>query len=180
MFNQIRADFNRLASPTLTLRAHRLLALRHLGFHALLVYRLGRWLKTGNLRPYHRAWAAPLWLVYGLSALWVRSAYGIHLALSADIGPGLFIGHIGGIHLHACQLGKGCNISQQVKITPWPGQAVGPCLGDTVWVGAHVQLLGPIQLGKGAAIAAGTRVGSNRCRRMLSGWQPRALPAKRL
>src|SRR5262247_3316563 len=67
------------------------------GLQALLGYRLGRQLlelkeqKRGHLRRLFG------WPVYFLVRNYARTALDIRLELSADIGPGLYIGHFGNV-----------------------------------------------------------------------------------
>jgi serine O-acetyltransferase len=83
--------------------------------------------------------------------------YGINLALSAHIGPGLYIGHFGGIELRNCRLGARCSIGQQTKIGR-PAEVNGPKIGDRVWIGSHSHVFGAIVIGDGATLGAGALV----------------------
>jgi serine O-acetyltransferase len=132
--------------------------LRRAGLQVLVAYRLGQWLRRAR-NPVLRAGLTPLrWVIYvPLNGLLGR-AYGIALDASAEIGPGLYIGHGGGIELRRCSLGAHCSIAQQTKIGPLPGGSQGPRIGNRVWIGAHARVLGPIVVGDGATIAAGARV----------------------
>lgn len=127
--------------------------LRDYGLQALMGYRLGRFLLRSRGKPYW--WPAlPFgWLLYFLLSGFVRISYDICLHLDADIGPGLYIGHFGGILLASCKLGKHCAISQSTRIHAGGGN-VGPVLGDRVWVGAHAQIIGPHTIGTGSTVSA--------------------------
>jgi serine O-acetyltransferase len=129
------------------------------GLQALLGYRLGRWLLRTRARP----WLWPVWPVgwplYFLISRYVRVAFDIRLELSADIGPGFYIGHFGGIVLRRCQIGTHCSISQSVQIAPEAhSNSQGPRLGDRVWVGAHAKIIGTHQIGTGSTVSAGSVV----------------------
>lgn len=125
---------------------------------ALVAYRLGRWLKRAARRPF--AWPLALLLlpVFALLQAWVRGAYDIQLGLDADIGPGLYIGHLGGIRVAACSLGRRCAIQQEVRLLPAAPGGRGPAIGNEVWIGAHSTITGPVSIGDGATISAGSVV----------------------
>jgi serine O-acetyltransferase len=85
---------------------------------------------------------------------------GIHLHPSCRIGPGLYIGHYGGIWINPrATIGANCNISHEVTIgavkqTP----EAAPALGDRVWVGPNATISGPVRIGSGAVIGANSLV----------------------
>jgi serine O-acetyltransferase len=127
------------------------------GLQALLAYRLGRWL----LRARDKYYVWPLlpigWLLYYLLSRYVHLVSEIRLELSADIGPGLYIGHFGAIQVRRCLIGANCSIGRLTDITP-AADGPGPVIGDCVWIGAHVQIVGSYQIGRGATVAAGAAV----------------------
>ncbi len=127
------------------------------GTQALLGYRLGRRLtllrdagRLPLLRPF--GWAA-YWLITG----YVRAAFDIHLDLSAEIGPGLYIGHFGNIVVQDCRIGSHCSIHQSVHIKSF-GDEGGPTIGDRVWIGPHAQIVGARAVGDRSTISAGAVV----------------------
>jgi serine O-acetyltransferase len=126
------------------------------GLQATLVYRLGREL----VRRRRQVWFWPLllpgWLLYWPAALFMRKGYGVRLALSADIGPGLYVGHFGGIELQNCTLGPGCNVGEQTRVGT-ANHSKGPRIGARVWIGGHAVVTGDITIGEGATIGAGAR-----------------------
>jgi serine O-acetyltransferase len=127
------------------------------GLKALLGYRLGRHLL--QLQAQHRQ---PLlrvlgWLAYGVIGGYVRVALDIRLDLSADIGPGLYIGHFGNIVVRNCVLGGHCSIAQSVHIEP-DGDSAGPVIGDRVWIGGHAQIIGAYTIGDRSTVGAGAAV----------------------
>lgn len=128
------------------------------GLKALFGYRLGRSLlqwKAEGRRPLLRLLGWPLyWLVSG----YARKALGIDLQLSADIAPGLYIGHFGNIVVRNCTLGSHCSIAQSAHIEPAPDETQGPVIGDRVWVGAHADIIGTWQIGDRSTIGAGALV----------------------
>ena len=134
------------------------LVMRRAGLQVLGAYRFGQWLRRRR-HPLLRAGLMPLrWIVHAPLHQILGRAYGITLAASAEIGPGLYIGHGGGIDLRHCSLGAHCSIAQQTRIGPLPGAVEGPRIGNRVWIGAHARVLGPIVVADGATIAAGAHV----------------------
>lgn len=126
------------------------------GFQAVAVYRLGRWLRACAARP--AGWPALVLLpAFWVLQAWVRAAYDIHLGLDADIGPGLYIGHFGGVRVAGCRLGSRCAIQQEVRLLPGP-DGRGPTVGDRVWIGAHARVVGGLAVGDGATVGAGAVV----------------------
>ena len=164
MFKNIRAD---------TLRVHRrseilrpIDVLRSLwanyGLQVLVIYRFGRWLNSVWNTRFGWAIALPLYPLFWLLSICVRQAYGINLEQSADIAPGLYIGHFGGVEVKNCRIGPRCAIQHQVKLgsaeTGANTQAMGPVIGEGVWIGAHAQICVDVSIGDGATIGAGAVV----------------------
>ncbi len=81
----------------------------------------------------------------------------------ATIGGGLYVGHIGGVHINPeAVLGKNCDIAHRVTIgASAMGRQGIPVLGDNVYVGTGAALVGKIRVGSGAKIAANTLVMTN-------------------
>lgn len=127
------------------------------GLQALMAYRLGRLLLRCARKPHAWLLLPPGWLLYFICSRYVRIVFDIRLYLSADIGPGLYIGHFGGMLLDRCTLGRHCSISQSTRIHPGDGDR-GPTLGDRVWVGAHAQIIGPHTIGTGSTVSAAALV----------------------
>jgi len=157
----VRADLRRCLGDKPGSMTRVLSSLWHdMGLQAVLVYRCGRWLCAARRRPV--LWPLlPLgWLLYWMSALWIRAAYGIRLALSADIGAGFWVGHFGGIEIVNCQLGEQCSVGQQTKVGR-AAEAGGPLIGNGVWIGAHARIFGAVRIGDRATIAPGAQVTRN-------------------
>lgn len=135
------------------------------GFQAVAVYRLGRCLRACRRRP--AAWPTLLLLpAFWLLQAWVRAAYDIHLGQDADLGPGLYVGHFGGIRVSGCRLGRDCAIQQEVRLLPGR-DGKGPVVGDRVWIGAHAVIEGPYRIGDGATVGAGAVVAGDVASRSL-------------
>lgn len=76
---------------------------------------------------------------------------------NAQIGPGLYIGHHGGIVTNEeMQIGKNCNLSHDVTIgVSRRGERAGvPVIGDNVYIGPGAKIFGKITIGNNAAIGA--------------------------
>lgn len=156
MFNNIRADIGRFhrQDERNTMR----LLWYSPGLKSLVAYRLGVWLRSVSGNPL--CWPMVLVLApcYWLLTAYVRLAFDIILDKSAVIGPGLYIGHFGGIRLRNCRLGACCSIQQEVRLEPSPGSDDGPVIGNSVWIGAHARTQGVIKVGDGATVGAGALV----------------------
>ena len=83
--------------------------------------------------------------------------YGIFIAPSTSIGPGLHIGHCGGIVVNnRCVIGRNCNISHEVTLGQTNrGKSKGcPVIGNDVYIGPGAKVIGAITVGDNAAIGA--------------------------
>ncbi len=159
MFENIRADIRRREESPRIINVL-LLLWRDNGIQALLVYRFGRWLRSIRARPF--GWVIVVFYpLYWLLAVFIRKVSGIILEQSADIGPGLNIGHFGGIEVRHCRIGPYCSIQQQVKLMPAETHGNGPVIGQRVWIGAHARVCGDISVGDGSTVSAGTVVTQN-------------------
>lgn len=90
-----------------------------------------------------RAWGRALYLH-------IRQHYGIDIPSTAHIGPGLYIGHAGGIILHSdAVLGANCAITHGVTIgVGGRGEGRGvPRIGDGVFISAGAKVYGRIEIG---------------------------------
>lgn len=90
-----------------------------------------------------------------------RFRYGFDISPTTEIGPGLYIGHFGGVVIspHAV-LGSNVNIAQGVTIgAASRGPRTGaPTLEDRVWVGANAIIVGKVTIEHDALIAPGAYV----------------------
>jgi serine O-acetyltransferase len=87
---------------------------------------------------------------------------GISISPQATIGPGLYIGHFGGIFVgHGVRIGANCNLSQGVTIGlgGFRDRGGAPTLADRVWVGPNAVVTGGISIGCDCVLGAGTVVG---------------------
>jgi serine O-acetyltransferase len=157
MTGAFRADLRRCADIDQPRQASLELLAANPGLQALLAYRLGRWLRRAAARYYLWLLLPFGWVLYYLLSRFVRAVFDIRLELSADIGPGFYIGHFGAIRVRRCRIGAHCSIGRLTNIMPG-ATGRGPVIGDRVWIGAHAQMVGAYHIGSGATIAAGTVV----------------------
>ncbi len=119
---------------------------------AVLTYRFGSWLICQS-RPI-RLVLAPWywWLNYRSKTRW-----GIEIPPDTTIGPGLYIGHFGGITISdRAVIGSNVQISQGVTIgVAGQGENRGvPVIGDDVYIGAGAKVIGKIHVGNNVKIGA--------------------------
>jgi serine O-acetyltransferase len=122
------------------------------GVHAVVVYRFGQW---ARLQP--KLLKCLLDPLYWISNALVRIAWGIELPRSARIGPGLYIGHFGGITISGkAILGRNCNLSQSITIgVSGKGETAGvPVIGDDVYIAPGARIFGKITVGNNVKIGA--------------------------
>lgn len=90
-----------------------------------------------------------------------RFRYGFDISPTTRIGPGLYIGHFGGVVISPMAvLGSNINIAQGVTIgAASRGPRTGaPTLEDRTWVGANAIIVGKVTIGHDALIAPGAYV----------------------
>ena len=129
------------------------------GVHTMVVYRLGRWLATQPALI--RLFLEPMFLLLQLS---IHIFWGIEIPRQARIGPGLYIGHFGGITISRdAVIGSNCNISQNITIgIAGTGANRGvPIIGDNVYVGPGARIFGKIRVGNNVQIGANAVVYSD-------------------
>lgn len=127
---------------------------------SLVWYRIGHWIYKEN-SPRLLRW--PLKLVHVVVSKLMEAFMQMRLDPSAEIGGGLYIGHSGGVHFHPdVVIGMNCDVAHHVTIgASAMGRKGVPKLGDNVYVGTGATIVGDIQIGDGARIAANTLVMTN-------------------
>ncbi len=129
------------------------------GLHAIIVYRLGQQIRkyrSKNTLLYYITW--PIYIILNKC---VQILYGIHISPKASIGGGLYIGHLGGINIKNCIIGKNCSVHQQTTIGIYEDDRNRPVIGNFVWIGAHSWINNNIVIENDATIAAGSVVTKN-------------------
>lgn len=124
------------------------------GCSASAEYRYRRW-ALALPPPYHR----PFMVVGGwFTSKIIQILTGISLDTLADIGPGLYIGHFGGIVIgDDVKMGRDCKIFNGVTIgralfgKTWRGS---PIIGDRVFIATGAKVFGPITIGSDVRIGA--------------------------
>ena len=113
-----------------------------------------RWCAVVHSNPISRILLFPFaWLINRHQQI----RFGIGISYKTQIGPGLYIGHEGGIIINEqVIIGKNCNLSQQVTIgVSRRGERAGvPVIGDNVYIGPGAKIFGKITIGNNAAIGA--------------------------
>jgi serine O-acetyltransferase len=127
---------------------------------AISCYRLGNWLHV--TKPFILL-RVPLKLLSFIANKWCEVFMEMCIDPQASIGGGLYIGHIGGVHINpGAILGRNCDIAHRVTIgASAMGRQGIPTLGDNVYIGTGATLVGKIKVGSNAKIAANTLVMSN-------------------
>jgi serine O-acetyltransferase len=120
------------------------------GVWAMCVYRFGRKLRTAPRKTGIRF----LWPLYSVAETAIKIATGIHLNVDAQIGPGFYIGHFGGIYVGSgVKMGRNCSISQFCYVAA-NESAEAPSVGDRVYLGAGAKVIGPVTIGEDVAVGA--------------------------
>src|SRR5688572_30287724 len=105
----LRADLRRRYAMTSGSRLRRVLTCaRAPGVHAVLVLRFGQWSRRRN--KLLRILFDP---IYAILYFLIQVLWGIEIPRNTKIGPGLYIGHFGGITVSSIAvIGRNCNLSQ--------------------------------------------------------------------
>ena len=135
-----------------------LLVLLHQGLWALCVYRVSNSIYNSKMPNFLKQ------ILLSFAVLWqkmIEILTGISISYAAQIGPGFYIGHFGGIIINASSvIGNNCNISQGVTIgVSGRGEKRGvPIIGNNVYIGANAVVVGKIVIGDNCVIAANSLV----------------------
>ena len=120
------------------------------GVHAVIYHRIAHWFYR------HR-----LFFLARCVSQWSRCWTGIEIHPGAQIGRGLFIDHGAGVVIgETAVVGDNCTIYHGVTLGG-TGKGEGkrhPTVGNDVLLGAGVKVLGPIEIGDGSRIGAGSVV----------------------
>lgn len=130
------------------------LYLRHSGF------RFSFWFRIANSLRFNKVLYIIPWII--LTRL--KFKYGYDIPAETNIGPGVYLGHFGGVVITGkAIIGKNCNISQGVTIGyNQRGKNKGyPTIGNNVYIGPGAKIFGKIVIGDNVAIGANAVVNSN-------------------
>lgn len=122
------------------------------GVHVVLVFRFGHW--SRQQPKLLRVLFDPIYLMLDFL---VQALWGIEIPRGATIGPGLYIGHFGGITVSSrAVIGRDCNLSQNITIgVSGAGAKRGaPTIGDNVYIAPGARLFGKITIGDNVKIGA--------------------------
>ena len=155
LWRTLRADLYRYRGETGT-RARLDAWFREPGFRFTWYLRKVSWYAKQKRGPYIFAF------VYNRILLnHYRFRYGFDISPSTIIGPGLYLGHFGGIVIspHAV-IGSNVNIAQGATIgaTSRGARKGAPIIEDRVWIGSHAIIVGKITVSEDALIAPGAYV----------------------
>lgn len=125
---------------------------RAAGVQATLVLRFGQWLQTQSF---------PVRLLlegvyFFLNAL-VKILWGIELPRAVRVGPGLYIGHFGGITVSPeAAIGSNCTLSQNITLgaSGFAETHGAPVIGDNTYIAPGARLFGKITVGDNVKIGA--------------------------
>jgi serine O-acetyltransferase len=121
------------------------------GFKYTFLMRSARFLKSCGLA---------FWPCYAVARVLLNHyqfKFGISIPYNTDVGPGLYIGHYGGIFVnYSAKIGRNCNINQEVTVgATYGGKYPGsPTIMDNVYLGPGSKIIGGIQLGSHVAVGA--------------------------
>jgi len=131
---------------------------RHESLIIVLLFRLIQ--KISQLNKVFMILIIPLKLILKILSIFL----GIAIDSQAKIGKGLFIGHYGGIFVGAIEMGKYCNVSQQVSIGHGGRGTIRqgiPTIGDYVFIGPGAKIHGKIMIGNNVHIGPNAVVTKN-------------------
>jgi|WetSurMetagenome_2_1015567.scaffolds.fasta_scaffold00064_35 serine O-acetyltransferase len=121
------------------------------GFRYSFFMRTARYLRSKGI------FFMPMYIVARLFLDHYMFKYGISIPYNTEIGPGLYIGHFGGIVVNCeAKIGCNCNINHGVTIgATYGGKHPGnPVIMDNVYLGPGSKIIGGITLGNNVAVGA--------------------------
>lgn len=148
--------------PRNDLLARTVAVLNNPGLQATLTYRIGSFSQRsmGGSRVFSKACGILSGLLYVVLSKISQTVTGIWIDPAAEVGPGLYIGHFGGVIIGPCKIGENCNIAHGVTLgRSGVGTSEGrPRVGDRVSVATGAKVLGKINIGDDCLIGANTVV----------------------
>lgn len=161
----LQPDHNVETAPRATLRqelveAYRLHERRlfNPALWAVATYRFGAW----SLRRHFMPWRWFTSKIYGFLFFWINLLTAIAIHREAQIGPAFHLVHHGNVKIHPqARIGARCGIMHDVTLGLSPGREGAPTVGNDVFIGAGAKIVGPVEIGDGAMIAANSLVINN-------------------
>lgn len=104
---------------------------------------------------------SPFGILYRLMLRRYQIKYGYQISAKTEIGGGLYLGHWGMLVVNqGVKMGKNCNLAHGVTIGQTNrGEKAGvPVIGDNVWIGTNVVIVGGIKIGNNVLIAPNSYV----------------------
>lgn len=117
--------------------------------------------KASHYRRRRGALSKIAFVYYKLMLNRYRFRYGFEIPDNAQIGPGLYLGHFGGVVISpVAVLGSNVNVAHGVTIgmTSRGERRGAPTIGDRVWMGTNAVIVGKIRIGNDALISPGAFV----------------------
>ena|SRR6266849_3785272 len=147
MFECVRADMRRLTEQESNLALKFAVVFFNLGLHAVLLYRLSRWLYLHHLGP------------LSVVITYFSSVFtGAQISRGAAIGKGLVIYHPQGTVVGPTIIGDYCTLTQTNLIGQLQGGGDRPVVGDHFYAGAGAKILGRIRIGNHVHVGANSVV----------------------
>jgi serine O-acetyltransferase len=147
MFEYIKADIQALTHQKSGLIPRLAMVFFNLGFHAVFLYRLSRWLHLHHLGPLSVA-------VAYLNAVFT----GAQISRGAAIGKGFIIWHPQGIVVGPTVIGNDCTLMQSNVIGQLRGGGDRPIIGDHFYADGGAKILGKIEIGNDVHVGANSVV----------------------
>jgi serine O-acetyltransferase len=134
-------------------------ALTNPAMWAVFGYRARRWVAVTLPRPLR--WPLTPFLIP--FQVWLDVLTKVQLPAAAQIGPGLYLPHLGTIVIGSgSAIGRNCTIAHNVTIGHAGGRSRSaggnPVIGNRVYIGPGAIIIGPITIGDDALIGAGAVV----------------------
>lgn len=153
MFKKIKSDLMAALKKDPAAKSKFEIIFTYSGFHALVKYRIAHWFYTHKFR-----------FIAMLISHRAKRRTGIEIHPAAIIGEGIFIDHgIGVVIGETTEIGNNVTIYQGVTLGG-TGKDIGkrhPTIEDDVMISAGAKVLGPVVIGKGSKIGAGSVVLKN-------------------
>ncbi|MDD3946741.1 MAG: serine O-acetyltransferase [Clostridia bacterium] len=150
MFDNIKSDINAALERDPAARNKWEVFLTYSGIKAIIRYRIAHWL-------YVRGWR----LLPRIITARAKTKTGIEIHPAAIIGKGLFIDHGCGVVIgETAEIGDNVTLYQGVTLGG-TGKDVGkrhPTIHDNVMISAGAKILGPVVIGEGCKVGAGSVV----------------------